>query len=257
MASKTINVRYLAGKTGMYINVYPANGGTRLNDNQGNILIPENVNTPGLFQGVMTDPASGNGLMVDIFNSNNIKIGDGKVDLSEVVGYYDVVEPPTKGEMAAAIAGGVNVIVTIPAAAAIGSLSPALITLIRGDYNAVELPTPLGDITTRTKLTLTAKCPSLVEQDENTDSQATIQVVENVGLTILNGSTTGFNASDASLTVSDASAGTVILTVKGVITAQLDLQDLTYDCQVIKATGPNTPIKGTMSISSDVTQSTT
>lgn len=151
----------------------------------------------------------------------------------------------------------INNYITIPAAAAIGSLTPGLIACVRGDTLRVQLPTPMGDISTRDKLTFTAKTVEDANSNENTDALAVIQVVEGTGLTSLNGAQTGLTAADASLAVVNATTGTVRLTLAASVTAQLKIQDLVWDCQWISSAGAASPISGVFSVSPDVTQATT
>jgi hypothetical protein len=148
--------------------------------------------------------------------------------------------------------GGTTVInnyITIPAAVAQASIVAAQITIVRGDTLQVALPL-MGDISARTKLTFTAKTSA-----SDADTAAIIQVVEDVGLTRLNGSGT-VTAGNASLVVDGESVGHVLLTISGVDTAQLAISDLVWDCQFITATQVSTPISGGLGVVPDVTRAT-
>jgi hypothetical protein len=156
----------------------------------------------------------------------------------------------------------INNYFTVPAAIAQASQTPSQITCLRGDTLSVALPL-MGNISGRTRLLFTAK-----QSFSDPDSAAILQVIEGVGLTILNGSNMGLTAGDASLTVTNATTGAVTLVVGAVETAKLVPQDLAWDCQVHL---PNTngiidiitPIGGSsvnpalMSIVGDVTLETT
>ena len=86
MANKTINVSYASGATGLTCNVHPVNGGAALNTS-GAITLTESGTTPGLYQGVMSDAATGE-VRVNVFRSSKL-VGQFVAYLSEVVGYYN------------------------------------------------------------------------------------------------------------------------------------------------------------------------
>jgi hypothetical protein len=125
--------------------------------------------------------------------------------------------------------------ITVPAAIAVASQDPSAITCIRGDTLRVVLPL-MGDLTSRTKLVMTAKASI-----NDTDSQAILQIVEGIGLTRLN----------CSGSVDPASAGNAN------ITAALAVRDLVWDVQAILSTGIISPLRGSMTVVADVTQSVT
>lgn len=140
--------------------------------------------------------------------------------------------------------------VTIPAAVAIASQNPATITCVRGDTLRVSLPL-LGNVTGRNKLILSAKAAI-----SDSDSLAVLQVMEDTGLTRLNGHPP-LDPATASLTVNDATTGAVNLIVNASATSQLPVGDLTWDCQMIASTGVVTPVSGTFTVVADVTQAVT
>lgn len=158
--------------------------------------------------------------------------------------------------LATAVGSSVNIQnnVVVPSAVAVASQSPTLVTSIRGDTLRRVLPV-MGTISSRTKLTFTIKKTSMLNDVSNTDPQALIQIVEGTGITTLLGSSSGFAASDASLTVNDASTGQVTLVIKPNITAQFPIDDLAWDCQATLSTGVTTPIGGVFTVCADVTQS--
>ncbi len=147
------------------------------------------------------------------------------------------------------VTGGVAITnyITVPAAVAIASQDPAVITCLRGDTLTVSLPV-MGNIATRTKLVMTAKASVA-----DTDAQAVLQIVEGSGLVRLNGSGTGIVGA-ASLTVTNATTGAVNLRIDAAATGQLAVRDLAWDCQVFLTTGIATPISGMLSVVPDVTQ---
>ena len=140
--------------------------------------------------------------------------------------------------------------ITIPAPVAIASQEPSTISVLRGDTLRVSLPL-LGDITTRTKLVMTAKV-----NVNDADTQAVFQVIEGIGLTCLNGCTVA-NANLANLTVNDASTGATSLVLGAELTAELAVRDLIWDVQVILSTGIVSPIRGPLVVIADVTRSVT
>ena len=146
------------------------------------------------------------------------------------------------------LGGAIANYITIPAAVAAASGDPAVITCLRGDTLRVALP-PMGDVSGRTKLVMTAKaCTS------DSDDLAVFQVNENIGLTRLNGSGLVTPAA-ANLTVTNQSTGTVTVEIDASVTAVLAVRDLQWDVQAILPTGITTPINGIVSIVADVTRS--
>jgi hypothetical protein len=138
--------------------------------------------------------------------------------------------------------------VTIPAAVAQASQTATQITCLRGDTLSINLPL-MGNIVGRSKLVLTVK---LSVNDD--DAAAILQIMEGTGLVMLNGSSTT-RTSDASLTVNDATIGSVSLTVGATTTSQLMIEDLVWDVQAYLSNGIVTPLCGTLSVVGDVTRS--
>lgn len=146
-----------------------------------------------------------------------------------------------------------NNYVTVPAAVAQSSQLSGVITIQRGDTLRVSLPL-MGTVSTRSKLVFTAK-----SSVNDPDSAAVLQVTESGGLSVLNGSSS-VTASQASLTVTDATTGAVNLVILGPTTAALGVQSLVWDCQWLDSASPpnpSTPISGTVIIAADVTQAVT
>ena len=140
--------------------------------------------------------------------------------------------------------------ITVPAAVALASQIPSVISCLRGDTLRVSLPT-MGDISTRTKLVMTVKA-NLTDADD----QAVIQIVEGVGLVLLNAGQS-VTASTASLTVVDPTTGAVNLEIDASVTAAFAIRDLVWDVQAYLSSGINSPISGAMSVVADVTQAVT
>ena len=140
--------------------------------------------------------------------------------------------------------------IVVPAAVAMASQDPSVMTCLRGDTLRFTLP-QMGDLSNRAKLVFTAKA-----NVNDSDSMAVLQVLEGTGLVRLNGIGQVFS-STASLTVSSVSAGAVNLEIDASVTAQLAVQDLVWDVQAILSTGVTTPVRGTLTVVADVTQSVT
>ena len=140
--------------------------------------------------------------------------------------------------------------IVVPAAVAIASQDPMVMTCLRGDTLRFTLP-EMGDLSNRTKLVFTAKA-----NVNDSDSMAVLQVLEGTGLVRLNGSGQVIS-STASLTVTSDSTGTVNLEIDASVTAALAVQDLAWDVQVISSTGVTTPVRGMLTVVADVTQAVT
>ena len=140
--------------------------------------------------------------------------------------------------------------IVVPAAVAIASQDPSVMTCLRGDTLRFTLPL-MGDLSSRTKLVFTAKA-----NVNDLDSMAVLQVLEGTGLVQLNGSGQVIS-STASLRVTSVSTGTVNLEIDASVTAALAVQDLVWDVQAILSTGVTTPVRGTLTVVADVTQSVT
>ena len=140
----------------------------------------------------------------------------------------------------------------IPSAAAISSQFPNQIGITT--YNTLRVTLPaMGAISTRTALIFTLK-----KAATDADSAALIQISESGGLLIANGATAS-NASYGSLTVSDASAGTVNLYIHQSITALLTptngISDArVWDCIYKTSTDHNPPIGGKCIVTAGITR---
>lgn len=151
------------------------------------------------------------------------------------------------GDVAIDISGIPPISIVVPAAIAVASQDPAVVTCLRGDTLRVSLPL-MGNITDRTKLIMTAKSDL-----NDADDQAILQVVETTGLVRLNRAA-AIVAEAASLTVQDATTGAVDLQIDATATVALAIQDLVWDVQVFSSSSISSPISGTMSVVADVTR---
>ena len=138
--------------------------------------------------------------------------------------------------------------IVIPAAVAVASQDPLVMTCLRGDTLRFTLPV-MGDLSNRTKLVFTAKV-----NVNDSDSMAVLQILEGTGLVRLNGSSQVIS-STANLTVTSVLTGAVNLEIDASVTAALAVQDLVWDVQAILTTGVTTPVRGTMTVVADVTRS--
>jgi hypothetical protein len=148
----------------------------------------------------------------------------------------------------ATVSGTIVNYVTIPSAVAQASILAAQITAVRGDTLTVSLPI-MGSLVGRTGLVFTAK-----KSVSDSDAESILQVSESGGLMILNGSTSIIGT--AQLSVTNATTGAVNLTLSAATTATIPLFDYLWDCQKVLSSGVSTPINGVLSVTGDVTRST-
>ena len=121
----------------------------------------------------------------------------------------------------------------------------------RGDRWSISI-TSLGDISGRTgeKLYFTVKRDKV----DDYDAAALVQVGETTGLIRINGAAAG-TAANASITVSDASAGDITIVVEETETAKLPvLNDIYFDVKMVDSNGTKTLTNGTFNILADVTR---
>jgi hypothetical protein len=128
-------------------------------------------------------------------------------------------------------------------------LSGSSLVLERGDTWTISL-TGLGSLAGRSKLWFTLK-----SQHNHTDAESLVQIEETAGLLYLNGTAAG-TAADGSITVTDANAGNVTITLKPAATAVLSpATRLYWDVQTLTGTVVSTRTTGSAQISADVTRS--
>jgi hypothetical protein len=121
-------------------------------------------------------------------------------------------------------------------------------TIRRGDTGTVAF-TGLGNLTGRTKLWFTAKSSSLVG-----DEKAILQVTEADGLLVLN-SAPAEDETLAAITVTDAAAGDLAVTIAAEATTELvAISRLRYDVQVLLPSGVFTLAEGLLVVSDDITR---
>lgn len=129
------------------------------------------------------------------------------------------------------------------------------LTIHRGDWTTFDIT--LGSLTGRTgkKLVLTIK-PK--RDDLTDDSEAYLQVTEVDGAVLVNGSSDGVTASDASIVVINETTGQTRFTIKSAITNVLPTgSDFWYDVQMFDAFGePRTKTMDRATVTKDVTRRT-
>lgn len=129
---------------------------------------------------------------------------------------------------------------------AAGALPPVR----RGDSWAVSL-TGLGDLSVRTKLWITVK--SARDIPRAGDSSAVFQLEESGGLIYIGGATPS-GGQDGTLTVDDAAAGDISLTLNALATAILIPGACIYDVQMLSAEGVTSLVQGSAAVTADVTR---
>lgn len=123
------------------------------------------------------------------------------------------------------------------------------LTVQRGDTLSAAL-TGLGSIDGRTKLWFTVK-----RSLDDADTASIVQIEETAGLLHLNGA--AGTAIQGNITVDDASAGDITITLAAAAAAQLPLGSYSYDVQWVTASDEvHTLTAGTARIVADVTRAT-
>jgi hypothetical protein len=184
----------------------------------GNMALLDAANTTGFYsEQIAITTANG----FELYNSYNIYI-EGTVDSDTGgISFGFIVLPAlvaTSVAVAAALEGGV-------------------ITILRGDSLSVSI-TGLGDISGRSKLWFTVK-----DRRSDTDAQAIIQIEETAGLVYLNAADASARAANGDITVDDAVAGDITITLDEVETDDLvPNARLYYDVQMLTAAGAVTTL---------------
>lgn len=139
---------------------------------------------------------------------------------------------------------------TQSAASVVSAVSGSTITIMRGDSLSASL-TGLGDISARSKLWFTVK-----DDREDNDASAVIQIEETAGLVYLNAADASLRAANGDITVDDASAGDITITLDEVETDDLAVRSgLFYDVQMLTAAGTVTTLTtGSCTVTADVTR---
>lgn len=129
------------------------------------------------------------------------------------------------------------------------------ITITRGDSLSAEI-TDIGSLTDYVSIDWTVKTDL-----NDSDDDAILRVRLNAsglddGLLTVNGADAA-DDTKGSITVDDAPTGDITIAVDATITAVLEIDDLYYDIQVIKATGVTTLSIGPATVVADVTKAVT
>jgi hypothetical protein len=133
------------------------------------------------------------------------------------------------------------------------ALEAGVVSIHRGDSLSVAI-TDLGDISGRSKLWFTVKNKRL-----DTDAQSIIQIEETAGLIYLNAADASARAANGDITVDDAVAGDITVTLDEVETDDLEPNArLYYDVQMLTAAGAVTTLANDMArVVADVTRTVT
>jgi hypothetical protein len=184
----------------------------------GNMAILDNANTTGFYSELIAC-TSANGF--ELNKSYNIYI-------------EATVDSDTGG-----ISYGFTVVRSYASAssAIASSLEGGVITILRGDSLSVAI-TDLGDISGRSKLWFTIKATR-----SHADAQSIIQIEESAGLVYLNAADASARAANGDITVDDAVAGDITITLDEVETDDLEPNErLYYDVQMLTAAGAVTTL---------------
>jgi len=197
----------------------------------GNMAILDNANTTGFYsEQIACTTANG----FELNRSYNIYI-EATVDSDTGGISYGFTVVRSYASAASAIAS---------------SLEGGVITILRGDSLSVSI-TDLGDISTRTSLWFTVKTSRA-----HTDAQAIIQIEETAGLMYLNATDASARAANGDITVDDAVAGDITITLDEAETDDLVPNErLYYDVQMLDAAGDVTTLALDMArVTADVTR---
>lgn len=191
-------------------------------------------------------------------NSGAFSVGTGtKTEIGN--GWYSYLgttgDADTPGPAAIRVTGtGIvqqNLVYYVPTQAVVAALvgiDGAEITFRRGDTLDDYSITGLGDITEHSKLWFTVK-----RSKEGTDVQALIQIEETVGLIRINGEAADTPA-NGNITITEALAGNIAISLEEVETAKLPYGEFYYDVQVLISGKVTTLTEGTAIIPADVTR---
>lgn len=136
---------------------------------------------------------------------------------------------------------------TQSAASVTAAVSGGTITIMRGDTLSASL-TGLGSIAARTKLWFTVK-----SQYGDADAVSVVQIEEAGGLLYLNAA--AGTPANGDITVDDEDDGDITITLAAASTATLTPNDgLSYDVQMLTATGVQTLTSGSCMVVADVTR---
>ena len=124
------------------------------------------------------------------------------------------------------------------------------LTLVRGD-SWLQPILGLGILAAGSKIYFTAR-----DNANDPDSASALQLERSGGLLVLNGAPAA-TPGDGVLSVTDWTAGNLLLTLKAVETATLTPRTISYDVQVVQTDGTITTVRsGNLIIPSDITRAT-
>ena len=169
------------------------------------------------------------------------------VELDRTAAAFDGVQPDA-GFFLNAPSAATQVILSVPSALPGVELAGGdLPGIRRGDSWSAAL-TGLGTLSPRSRLWITAK-----RDVRRSDGQADFQVTEGDGLLTMGGAAAGAGQA-GTLTVVDAAAGTVAVSLTAAATAALGAGDLQYDVQILAGGAVKTLATGGVSVAADVTR---
>lgn len=146
------------------------------------------------------------------------------------------------------VAGRLTCTLTQAGAQIAASISGDDITIHRGDSFSAAI-TGLGNISGRTKLWFTVKTTA-----RGADTAAIIQIEETAGLVYINGAAAATPA-NGDITVDDAVAGDITITLDEVETAKLVPDSLVYDIQMLDTGGDVSTLSAAdATVTADVTR---
>ncbi len=133
------------------------------------------------------------------------------------------------------------------------AVAGSVVTIHRGDSLSASI-TGLGDISGRSKLWFTVKTG-----DGDTDAESIVQIEETAGLVYLNGADASARAANGDITVDDASAGDITVTLDETETDDLTpTTNLLYDVQMLTAAGAVSTLTANLArVTADVTRAVT
>ena len=133
----------------------------------------------------------------------------------------------------------------------LASMANGGVTVYRGDTITINI-TGLGDISGRSKLWFTAK-----RDLTDSDTEALIQIEETAGLIYIVGQAPS-NSANGSITVTDASAGDISISLSADESAKLPVgSSYRYDVQVLESGGTvRTLTSGVFAVTGDATRAT-
>ena len=270
MATQTILISATEGET-LTLEVYSKDSDTA----EGTASLTEQTNRHGYYAGSFTDLAAGDHICVVVDASNNVishqlvtttattdtflaqesltSSGGGSGDITQISGSATAADRLeaillAAGSSSTAIASKV-IAVDVAVQNIDDSITSGTITRRRGDDWTIDLD-GLGAITGNEKVWFAVKTGT-----GKADSASMLQI-EKAGLLYIDGQSA--TATNGTLTIDDASAGDITITLKAVETAKLDaIETAVYDVQWKDASGNiKTLTDGKFVISEDVNRAT-